>query len=143
MKKLFLLLTLLAAPAFAQEEEEIANLATALNPAAGRIVPPEDVLRQLLHDLDSLYIQATHGVSPLPEWETLLETIGQSIQATWREEAYTGVAEGIDNLGNLLLRLEDGQLMTLTAGDVSLRLPRPESEAEARPDGAAAQPKIP
>ena len=137
----------------AQKEEEIANLATALNPASGRIIPPEDVLRQLLHDLDSLYIQATHGVSPLPEWETLLETIGQSIQATWRDDAYTGVAEGIDNLGNLLLRLENGELMTLTAGDVSLRPPRseskgpeldgPEFEAETRPDSAAAQSQIP
>ncbi|HIM38224.1 MAG TPA: hypothetical protein EYM38_09435 [Dehalococcoidia bacterium] len=106
------------------------------------------MLRQLLHDLDRLYIEATHGVSPLPEWETLLETIGQSIQATWRQETYTGVAEGIDNLGNLLLRLEDGQLMTLTAGDVSLRLPGtesvgPESEAEARPDSAEVQSQIP
>ena len=137
----------------AQKEEEIANLATALNSAAGRIVPPEDLLRQLLHDLDRLYIEATHGVSPLPEWETLLETIGQSIQATWRQETYTGVAEGIDNLGNLLLRLEDGQLMTLTAGDVSLRLPGtesvgtesvgPESEAEARPDSSEVQSQIP
>ncbi|PKB80100.1 MAG: biotin--[acetyl-CoA-carboxylase] ligase [SAR202 cluster bacterium Io17-Chloro-G9] len=104
----------------AQKEGEIASLATAINPAAGRTVPLEDVLRQLLHDLDALYLLATQGGSPLPEWETLLETLGQSIVATWRNEAYTGVAEGIDQLGNLQLRLEDGQLMTLTAGDVSL-----------------------
>ena len=109
----------------AQNEGEIANLATSLNEAAGnleagRTVPPEDLLRQLLHDLDNLYVQATHGGSPLPEWEALLETLGQPIHATWRNEVFTGLAEGIDNLGNLQLRLEDGQLMTLTAGDVSL-----------------------
>ncbi len=104
----------------AQNEGEIANLATAINLEAGRTVPPEDLLRQLLHDLDNLYVQATHGGSPLPEWEALLETLGQPIHATWRNEVFTGLAEGIDNLGNLQLRLEDGQLMTLTAGDVSL-----------------------
>jgi biotin-(acetyl-CoA carboxylase) ligase len=31
-----------------------------------------------------------------------------------------GLAEGVDNLGNLLLRLDDGRLVTLTAGDVTL-----------------------
>ena len=118
----------------AQKEGEIANLATAINPAAGRTVPPEDVLRQLLHDLDNLYIQSTHGGSPLSEWEALLETLGQPIEATWRNEVFTGLAEGIDNLGNLQLRLEDGQLMTLTAGDVSLR---------SRAVGAAAQTHTP
>ena len=56
----------------------------------------------------------------MPEWEALLETLGQSIEATWRNEVFTGFAEGIDNFGNLQLRLEDGELMTLAAGDVSL-----------------------
>lgn len=114
----------------AQQEEEIANSATAINPEAGKTVPPEDVLRQLLHDLDALYIQATLDVSPLPEWETLLETLGQSIQATWRNEVFTGLAEGIDNLGNLQLRLGDGQLMTLTAGDVTLHQPNAATESQ-------------
>ncbi len=104
----------------AQNEGQIATLATAINLESGRTVPPEDVLRQLLHDLDNLYIQSTHGGSPLPEWEAMLETLGQPIEATWRNEVFTGLAEGIDDLGNLQLRLEDGQLMTLTAGDVSL-----------------------
>ncbi len=122
-----------------QQEEEIANLATAINPAACRIVPPEDVLRQLLHDLDNLYIQASHGISPLPEWEALLETLGQSIEATWRNEVFTGLAEGIDNLGNLQLRLADGELMTLTAGDVSLH----KSKAKPQTVGNAAQSQIP
>lgn len=109
------------------KEEEIANLATAISLAAGGTVPPEDVLRQLLHDLDSLYIRAIQGVSPLREWEAVLETLGRSIEVTWRNEVFAGVAEGIDELGNLQLRLEDGQLMILTAGDVTLH-----------PSGAAA-----
>ena len=122
----------------AEQDEEIANLATSLTSAADRSVSPDEVLRQLLHDLDSLYIQAGNGESPLPEWEALLETLGQTIDATWRNEVFTGLAEGIDSLGNLQLRLEDGQLMTLTAGDVSLH----KSKLESNPADETAWSKI-
>ncbi len=100
--------------------EEIASFATGLNAEAGREVSPEDVLRQLLHDLDSLYIQATQGISPLEEWTGLLDTLGRRVEAGWGDEVFTGVAEGVDELGNLQLRRESGELLTLTAGDVTL-----------------------
>ena len=51
----------------------------------------------------------------------MLETLGQRVQVSWRNESYVGLAEGIDALGNLQLRLDDGQLLTMTAGDVTLR----------------------
>jgi BirA family biotin operon repressor/biotin-[acetyl-CoA-carboxylase] ligase len=101
--------------------EDIAGHATDLNTAAGRSVPREEVFRQLLHDLDSLYLQMIQGESPLPEWRTLVETLGQRVQARWGEDYYHGLAEGLDELGNLQLRLDDGQLITLTAGDVTLQ----------------------
>ena len=50
----------------------------------------------------------------------MLETTGQRLEATWGKDTYTGVAEGTDELGNLLLRQDDGALITLTAGDVTL-----------------------
>jgi len=34
-----------------------------------------------------------------------------------------GQAEQVDEMGNLLLRLDDGTLVTMTAGDVSLHGP--------------------
>ena len=36
------------------------------------------------------------------------------------DDTIIGVAEGTDDLGNLLLRQDDGTLLTLTAGDVTL-----------------------
>jgi len=42
---------------------------------------------------------------------------------TWRDETWVGRAEGVDSTGNLLLRLADGNLVTMTAGDVSLNGP--------------------
>ncbi|MDA0262794.1 MAG: biotin--[acetyl-CoA-carboxylase] ligase [Chloroflexi bacterium] len=99
---------------------EISSFAVSVNAAAGREVPREDLLRQFLMDLDALYLALGQGDSPIAEWQDLLETTGQRVTATWADDSYTGLAEGTDELGNLLLRQDDGVLLTLTAGDVTL-----------------------
>ena len=100
--------------------EDIGDIATSLNAAVGHSVSREDVLRQLLHDLDGLYLQVIEGLSPLPEWRAMLETLGQRVQAHGSNQSYTGLAESVDELGNLQLRLDGGRIISLTAGDVSL-----------------------
>ena len=103
-----------------QQIEEISPFAISVNSAAGKEVPREDLLRQFLMDLDSLYIALNNGESPMQEWQGMLETIGQRLVATWGDDTYHGVAEDTDELGNLILRQDDGSLLTLTAGDVTL-----------------------
>jgi BirA family biotin operon repressor/biotin-[acetyl-CoA-carboxylase] ligase len=87
-----------------------------------------------------------HSRAPLQggvmeEWRGLLDTLGQRVQVSAAnpdvrahsraplqgatevapgDATLTGLAEGVDGLGNLLLRLDDGRLLTLTAGDVTL-----------------------
>jgi BirA family biotin operon repressor/biotin-[acetyl-CoA-carboxylase] ligase len=102
------------------QAEEISSFAVSVNAAAGEEVPREDLLRQFLMDLDALYLALGQGKSPIEEWQGLLETVGQRLVATWGDDTYHGVAEGTDELGNLILRQDDGSLITLTAGDVSL-----------------------
>ena len=102
------------------QTEEISSFATSVNTAADREVPREDLLRQFLMDLDALYLAMGDGKSPIAEWQNLLETTGQRVVATWGDDTTTGIAEGTDELGNLLLRQDDGTLITLTSGDVSL-----------------------
>ena len=102
------------------QSEDIAALATSLNAAAGRDLPREDLLRQLLHDLDALCLQVKRGQSPVPEWRDLLETTGRRVDAVSGPDTYSGTAEGVDDTGALLLRLDGGRLVTLTAGDVTL-----------------------
>ncbi len=102
------------------ESEEISAVATSVNAAAGREVDRESLLRQLLLELDDLYIRLGRGASPRPEWRGLLETIGQPVTAASGNGTCTGRAEDVDETGNLLLRLEDGRLITLTAGDVTI-----------------------
>ena len=102
------------------QTEEIASFATSVNAAAGKVVPREDLLRQFLMDLDALYLALGQDQSPIEEWQGLLSTTGQRLEATWGNESFIGVAEGTDTMGNLLLRQDDGSLLTLTAGDVTL-----------------------
>ena len=102
------------------QTEEIASFATSVNAAAGKVVPREDLLRQFLMDLDALYLALGQDQSPIQEWQGLLSTTGQRLEATWGNESFIGVAEGTDPMGNLLLRQDDGSLLTLTAGDVTL-----------------------
>ena len=99
---------------------DIRDSTASLNNAVGRPVSREDVLRQLLHDLDGLYQQVMQGGTVLPEWRPMLETLGQRVRAHGGSASYTGLAEGVDEVGNLQLRLDSGELVTLTAGDVSL-----------------------
>ena len=52
----------------------------------------------------------------LPEWRRRDALLGRDV--TW--ENGSGVAEGIDERGYLLVRLADGELVALGAGDVHL-----------------------
>ena len=103
------------------QNAETSGIATSLEAAAGKPLAREDILRQLLQDLDSLYLKLRQGQTPLEPWREMLDTLGQKIQVSWRNDTYSGLAESIDQLGNLQLRLEDGRLVTMTAGDVTLR----------------------
>ncbi len=105
-----------------EQSEETSGLATSLEKATGRTWPREVLLGQLLTDLDSLYLKLRQGQSPLAPWRELLDTIGQRVRVTWKSgfDPRTGIAEDVDDAGNLLLRLDDGSLVTVTAGDVTL-----------------------
>ena len=81
------------------------------------------MLRQLLQDLDTLYLRAGQGQSPLEEWRSALDTLGQRVRVDWLGESYQGLAEDVDETGNLLLRLDDGSRVSLAAGEVTLHDP--------------------
>ena len=99
---------------------ELFATATSLNAATAREVPREGLLRRLLQELDGLYLALRKGESPIEDWQGLLDTLGCRITASAGKESPTGMAESVDDLGNLLLRLDDGRLVTLTTGDVTL-----------------------
>ncbi len=111
---------------YPDDDAEIAGIATSVDRVAGKEVPRESLLRQLLMDLDDLYRRLPgsghdRDNGPVDEWTQVLGTIGQRVTATFRDEKFDGEAVGVDSTGNLLLRLDSGEVKTLTAGDVTLR----------------------
>ena len=103
---------------------ELSATATNLNAATGREISREDLLRRILQELDGLYLALRKGELPIGEWRDLLDTLGYRVTASVGGESQAGIAEGlaesVDDLGNLELRLDDGRLITLTTGDVTL-----------------------
>ena len=101
-------------------EPEIAHTAASLNRLAGASVDRAELLRHILQHMDALYLDLCRGRSPIPEWRRWLDTIGQRITVAHYDTAHTGLAEDVDDTGNLLLRTADGSLLTLAAGDITL-----------------------
>ena len=107
------------------DNPDIASIAISLETAASKPVPRPALLRQMLMELDGLYRllpadDSDASYSPIPQWSGLLETTGQRVVASFRDERMVGEATGVDETGNLILRLDTGKLITLTAGDVTL-----------------------
>ena len=119
-------------------DPEIADTAASLNQLADADVDRAELLRRILQHLDALYLDLNRGRSPIPEWRRWLDTLGQRVTVTHHGDAHTGLAEDIDEHGNLLLRTDAGQLLTLAAGDITLRtnekLPLP-TAGEGRGEG--------
>ena len=102
-------------------DPETSGTAACLNDLTGSEVDRSELLRRTLQQMDALYLDLRRGRSPLAEWRRWLDTLGQRVVATQHGERHFGVAEDIDELGNLRLRADDGQLLTLTSGDITLR----------------------
>ncbi|MBI3592241.1 MAG: biotin--[acetyl-CoA-carboxylase] ligase [Nitrospirae bacterium] len=56
----------------------------------------------------------------IKEWLQLSSTIGRSVKVTAGDAIFTGTAEGIDDEGILLLRLQDNSIKKISAGDVTI-----------------------
>ena len=50
-----------------------------------------------------------------------LSGIGGTVSVLGTQEQYSGISEGIDEMGELLVRREDGRIETVYAGEVSVR----------------------
>jgi len=102
--------------------EGIPETATSLSNALGQHVPRLPLLVSILSAIDARYHRLRAGELPHAEWASHLVTLGQVVQVTTPQGIEVGVAEGVDADGALLLRRDDGRLIQIVAGDVSLRV---------------------
>ena len=100
---------------------EIESIATSLSDALGREVSRVDIIRRLLAEMEQLYSDVTAGQSIFEEWRDKLIMLGKRVMVTIGDARYEGTALSVEPDGRLLLRLFDGSLAEVVAGDVTLR----------------------
>lgn len=95
--------------------------ATSLLAELGRPVDRVALLQALLAAIEPRYEALRAGGSPQAEWRQLCVTLGQPVRVSGATPGVEGVAEDIAPDGSLLVRQADGRVVTVAAGDVSLR----------------------
>ncbi len=95
--------------------------ATSLQHELGRSLPRIPLLQRMLHGIERRYDQLPAGQWPAQEWSAALETLGQRVRLLTAEGTLEGLAEAVDEAGALQLRLDDGSLRPVWAGDLVAR----------------------
>ncbi|MCB0215972.1 MAG: biotin--[acetyl-CoA-carboxylase] ligase [Chloroflexi bacterium] len=104
---------------------EGATSVAALHAALGQAARPEQIDRgllavDLLRAVDRRHAALLAGQGPRQEWAARLDTLGRQVRARRGATLIQGHAEGLAEDGALLIRLPDGRLERLSAGDVTL-----------------------
>ena len=101
---------------------EIQTKATSLSHELGKEVSRLDLVRCLFSEIEFFYLASTAGDTVYEQWQRKLVTLGKEVRATSAtgETTLTGIAESVDRDGSLWLRLDDGSLTRVIAGDVTL-----------------------
>jgi len=98
--------------------------ASSLSILWGQPIPRVPLLGRYLAHLENLYAKADSNLSPVDKWREILLTLGRQVRVTGSgdRDAVEGVAEDVDEYGNLLVRDNEGISHTISAGDVTLRV---------------------
>ncbi|MBY0377677.1 MAG: bifunctional biotin--[acetyl-CoA-carboxylase] ligase/biotin operon repressor BirA [Gammaproteobacteria bacterium] len=78
-----------------------------------------ELIRQLLIYLQGFALSGLNGFSS--EWQQRDVLFGQAIEVTSGNHHHSGIAQGIDAQGHLLLKMADGSIKDFSAGDTTLR----------------------
>ncbi len=100
---------------------ELLGMATSLRAETGRGFQNVEAAAAVLARLDEYYGRASVGEDVVSEWRTVLETLGKRITVRQTERVLTGLAEDVDELGRLLLRMDGGVLEVLAEGETTAR----------------------
>ena len=94
---------------------------TSLSQELGQPLARLHLLHTLLPRIERRYDRLKAGWIPNDEWKQRLETLHHVVTVTSDQQHITGQAEDVDADGALLLRLPDGSVTRILAGDVTLR----------------------
>lgn len=114
-----------------QTEPGLAETATTLETVCGHAVSRERFIAHLLQHLEQYYlplqheaqdsVATVHGATSRlirEQWRKQLSTLGRIVEVRQGEQILSGVAEDVDETGELLLRSHSGKRVSVTWGDV-------------------------
>jgi BirA family biotin operon repressor/biotin-[acetyl-CoA-carboxylase] ligase len=101
---------------------DIASIATSLSAVNGKVVSRTAIIVSLLENFEKRYEKLIGGVLLWQEWKARLVTLGKFVSVRSGKEVFTGLAESVTPDGSLLLRLADGTIKEIPAGDMTLRV---------------------
>jgi BirA family biotin operon repressor/biotin-[acetyl-CoA-carboxylase] ligase len=102
--------------------EDIRPHITSLKAEIGKSLDKITLLSQILAELENQYKILLNGnkMALINEWLRLNSTIGRKVKVQSQDRIISGTAKGIDETGQLILRLDSGKLDTVSAGEVTI-----------------------
>jgi BirA family biotin operon repressor/biotin-[acetyl-CoA-carboxylase] ligase len=123
-----------------EEAQSLATIATTLETVCGHVVSRETFIARMLENIEKDYLalqqeaassRESFSATPTPSissrpiarlirerWRDKLATLGRTVEVRQGSRIFSGVAEDVDDNGELLLRSHSGVLVTITWGDV-------------------------
>lgn len=109
----------------------LSSTATTLETACGQSISREVFIAHLLRHIETMYValqreaMAPSGIADMPvarstreRWRSQLSTLGRAIEVRQGDTLVKGIAEDVNETGELLLRVHSGAFVTITWGDV-------------------------
>ena len=100
--------------------------ATSIADTLGRPVERTPLLQAFLRALDVQWVQGPDDEALFQRWRGMLGTLGRRVSVAWggasspTQTSTEGVAVDVTRDGDLVLRRDDGSIMTLNAGEVTV-----------------------
>tara|TARA_B100000686_G_scaffold349885_1_gene444322 strand:+ start:2886 stop:3680 length:795 start_codon:yes stop_codon:yes gene_type:complete len=96
---------------------EISGISTSIYNFTGEQVDLVSGYKSLFENLEKYYESLKMGTDLLSVWKNKLITIGKPVKIANGAEEFSGIAEGVDDTGSLIVRREDGSHTNVIAGD--------------------------
>src|SRR3990167_5613254 len=97
---------------------ELKDKATSIMIETGKRVDRNLLIAELLNRFEYWYKRFTKGDEIITEWKGFSNTVGRRISVNVGDKTFDGIAEMLNNDGSLMIRLDNGSLKKITAGEV-------------------------
>lgn len=100
--------------------EELLHKAISLKMASGSVVNRSELIASILQEFEQLYkLYLEQGFTPIRAlWEAHSVTLNNKTSLYTPQGSIEGVPRGLDDMGGLLVELEDGSIRTIYSGEV-------------------------